>query len=43
MVTERKLECDVGGTGLVLIPGVINLEALSDLGSHTIVDPYEVV
>ena len=43
MVTKRKLKCDVSGKGLVLIPEVINFEALSDLCPHTIVDPDEVV
>ena len=38
MVTKCKLECDVGGKGLVWIPGVIDFEALSDLYPHTIID-----
>ena len=42
MVTIRKLECDVGGKWLVLVPEVIGFEALSDLCPHTIVEVHEV-
>ena len=44
MVTECKLECDVGGKGLIQILEVmvIIFEALSDLCPHTIVSLHEV-
>ena len=42
MITKCKLERDVRGKWLVLVPKVINFEALSDLFPHTIVSPHEV-